>query len=249
MSNPQTARRSAYQAYRTMWGFLDWLYPPRCGGCGESGSRWCPVCQSQVVRIDDKICPLCGQIQTKPGICFHCQSRPPSFHAIRSWALFQGPVRNALHRLKYNRDMALGEVLAQPLVQFLYELDWSIDCIIPVPLGRMRQQQRGYNQAALLAYPIALATGIAYQAKGLQKVKETRTQVGLSVNQRRANVAGAYQSDRRIVKGRKVLIVDDVSTSGATMESCASAIMMAGADRVYGMTLAQAPDPSVAFIL
>lgn len=159
---------------------------------------------------------------------------------MRSFARFEGPLRNALHRLKYSRDIALGEVLSQYLINLLSQLDWDIDCILPVPLGHARFEQRGYNQAALLAYPLALATGIAYQPKGLSKIKETATQVGLSFDQRHANVSDAFQADPRIVKNQKILIVDDVTTSGATIESCASAIMIAGANQVYGLTLAQA---------
>jgi len=160
---------------------------------------------------------------------------------MRSWAFFDGPVRNALHRLKYQGDIALGEVLARPMLRLLQNLQWEIDCILPVPLAIDRQRKRGYNQAALLAYPLALGAGIFYGAKGLVKIKETQTQVGLTFEQRHENVEGAFRAYSKIVKNRKVLVVDDVTTSGATIESCASAIMEAGADRVYGMTLAQAP--------
>lgn len=234
------ARRNSYVIYQKMWGFVDCLYPPHCGGCEKPGSRWCAECQSQVTLIGDYCCPICGQAQTHPGVCTQCRTQPHSVKAIRSWAIFEGPLRNALHRLKYARDIGLGEVLSRHLVDLLFDLGWDIDCIIPVPLGAVRQSQRGYNQTALLAYPLALATGIAYKSKGLKKIKETRTQVGLTIEQRHENVAGAFLADPKIVKNRKVLLIDDVTTSGATIESCASAIMIADADQVFGMTLARA---------
>ena len=244
MSNPPMAKQRAYQAYRRLWEILDWLYPPRCGGCGQCGSRWCQACHSQSTLIEQNYCPRCGQIQSQPGLCSRCTSRTPVLTGMRSWALFDGPVRNALHRLKYARDIALGEVLSRPLIQLLKQLKWEVDCVLPVPLAQARQKQRGYNQAALLAYPLALATGIKYRSKGVKKIKETRSQVGLSIHQRHENVADAFLADPAIVKNCTVLIIDDVATSGATMESCASAIMIAGANQVYGMTLAQAPAPS-----
>ncbi|HSQ26183.1 MAG TPA: ComF family protein [Anaerolineales bacterium] len=241
MSNKLKAKQSSYRAYCKLWEILDWIYPPHCGGCGETGSRWCQNCRSQVKLVDKNYCPTCGHVHHSPGLCSRCASHIPSFHSMRSWAFFDGPVRNALHRLKYQGDIALGEVLARPMLQLLQNLQWEIDCILPVPLAIDRQRKRGYNQAALLAYPLALGAGIFYGAKGLVKIKETQTQVGLTFEQRHENVEGAFRAYSKIVKNRKVLVVDDVTTSGATIESCASAIMEAGADRVYGMTLAQAP--------
>lgn len=244
MHNPLRASSYAYQTYSKLWGILDWLYPPHCGGCGKVGSRWCQICQSQVIQVKSQICPRCGRLGHHSGLCSRCQTHPPSFKAMRSWAIFDGPLRQALHRLKYGRDMALGEILSRPLAQLFSQLDWEIDCILPVPLDPTRKKQRGYNQAALLAFPMALATGTAYEGKGLHKIKETQSQVGLSLEQRRHNVAGAFLADPNRIRHRNVLIIDDVATSGATIESCASAIMLAGADQVFAMTLAQTADPA-----
>ncbi len=245
MSNLRSAKLNAFRAYSKLWEILDWLYPPHCGGCGTNGSRWCPVCQSQIVRIENNCCPRCGQIQRGSDICSRCSAQPPVINGVRSFAVFDGPLRNALHRLKYSRDVGLGDVLSKYLLELFNQVNWEIDCILPVPLGRERYQQRGYNQAALLAYPLALATGLSYQPNGIKKTRDTATQVGLSFEQRRTNVSGAFYADRKIVQNKKVLVIDDVMTSGATIESCASAIMRAGAIRVYGMTLAQAPDVSI----
>jgi ComF family protein len=145
-----------------------------------------------------------------------------------------------MHRLKYSRDIALGEVLARPLMQLLHQQDWRIDLVTSVPLGVARRAERGYNQATLLAFPLALAGGIPFRSQALLKVRETRSQVGLTPAQRRENVSAAFQASAEIVTARNVLVVDDVTTSGATIEACALALRTAGARQVFGLTLARA---------
>jgi len=135
--------------------------------------------------------------------------------------------------------MTLGENFARPLANIIVESGWKPDLLIPVPLGAARQSQRGYNQAALLARPVALANGINYTTRALHKVRETPTQVGLKYDERFQNVADAFQAESKIVSGRNIIVVDDVTTSGATMEACATALRAAGARNVYGLTLAR----------
>jgi ComF family protein len=122
----------------------------------------------------------------------------------------------------------------------LKNLAWQIDVIIPVPLGVARQKERGYNQAALIARPVALGTGRSYRPKALSRVRETKTQVGLSIEERRKNVGGAFKAERQRVVDKNVLLIDDVLTTGSTMEACAAALIEAGAGKVYGLTLARA---------
>jgi ComF family protein len=142
--------------------------------------------------------------------------------------------------MKYRRDLSLGEILARPLVELLEDLDWPVELVVPVPLGVARLRERGYNQATLLARPLALGCGISFRPQALSRVRETRSQVGLSIAQRRENVSGAFQARTGWVSGRNVLVVDDVATSSATLDACASALLSAGAARVYGLTLARA---------
>ena len=185
-------------------------------------------------------CEKCGQTIPKAGICFHCKENPLRIDGIRSWAVFRGPIRNAIHRLKYQRDIALGDIFTEPLVEVFENTAWDVDLITPVPLGIARQKERGYNQASLLAIPIALKLQFPYLPKALMRTRETLSQVDLSREQRQENVAGAFIARSKYVYGKKVLVVDDVTTSGSTLDSCADALFRAGASNVYGLTLARA---------
>jgi len=230
-----------YQYYQLLWAGLDWLYPPFCGGCEIRGRRWCLDCQARTALVPDSICIYCGIPTASPGVCSRCHVSPPIFAACRSWAFFEGPLRNALHRLKYKRDIALGESLSKPLMEMLLQLGWQLDLITVVPLSKARQVERGYNQATLLAFPIALRLGVKYQSKALKKIRETRSQVGLTFEQRHANVISAFSANREYVFGKQVLLMDDIVTSGATINACAQALSLAGASRVYALTLARTP--------
>jgi ComF family protein len=149
-------------------------------------------------------------------------------------------MRNAIHRLKYKDDLGLGEILARLMVILFQKLMWEIDLIVPVPGSLARRKMRGYNQASLLAFPIALNCGIPYRPKALMKTRETPSQVGLSAAERHANVQDAFLAKKEMVAGKRILVIDDVTTSGATMEACARALVNKGARQVYGLTLARA---------
>jgi competence protein ComFC len=159
---------------------------------------------------------------------------------MRSWAVFDSPIQNGLHAMKYHRNIALGEALAGQMVDFVKSLQWDIDILIPVPLGKKRLKERGYNQVALVAQPLAYHSGITYLPRALWKARETRSQVGLSINQRHQNVLNAYQADARRVKSKSVLLMDDVSTTGSTISSCTESLLSAGAREVYAITIARA---------
>jgi ComF family protein len=164
----------------------------------------------------------------------------PYYKALRSWAIFRGELRKAIHRLKYRRNMALGQVLAIPIINQLYDLNWPVEVIIPVPLSLARLSERGYNQASLLAKPIALHLRLPFQSNVIKRNKETLSQVGLSFASRKENVAGAFTADGSKVRRKRILVVDDVITSGATMNACSVALFEAGASEVYGISLARA---------
>ncbi len=230
----------AYLLYRFAWGSLDLIYPPVCGGCGRPGSRWCQDCQRNVQHLVEPVCEVCGISIDSSGLCTDCQRVRPRYRILRSWSVFDDPVRNALHKLKYRRDMALGDALAAQLLDFVIGLKWPIEMIIPVPLGKKRSQERGYNQVSLIARPLALAAGMSFASDGLTRVRETRSQVGLTKKERRVNVDGAFQARGTRVNSRVVLLMDDVATTGSTLSSCAEALYTAGARDVFALTVSRA---------
>jgi ComF family protein len=146
----------------------------------------------------------------------------------------------ALHRLKYRRDIGLGEALSNQLAEFVDRLEWPIDMLTPIPLGKKRLRERGYNQVAMIAKPLSLQLGLDYYPKALIRARETRSQVGLSAKERQENVQNVFLADGKMVKGRSILLMDDVSTTGATLSSAAEALYLSGARAVYATTVARA---------
>ena len=238
----------AYRLNHWIWHSLDLLYPPVCAGCGTSNYRWCPECRNSTQLMEIHYCQVCGEPQLSKQLdtCVNCKQTRPAYTAMRSWAWFRGPLRQAIHQLKYKRDMALGEVLALPLEQILRIEDWAVDVILPVPLSHKRQSSRGYNQAALLAWPLALRFALPYLPRALKRVRDTLSQTDLSAADRRDNVAGAFEADANQVNACTILLVDDVITTGATMEACAAALRDAGAEHVYAVSVARAGKISLA---
>jgi len=159
---------------------------------------------------------------------------------MRSWAVFEGPIRQAVHSLKYRRNVVLGDTLAPYLAEFVRKLDWPVDLVVPVPLGRERIKERGYNQVGLLAQPLSRLQNWNYSPRLLRRVRETRSQVGLSTIERKTNMAGAFKADPPLASGKVVLLMDDVATTGATLAACSEALLEAGVKKVYALTLARA---------
>ena len=142
--------------------------------------------------------------------------------------------------MKYRGNIALGESIAMQMAEFVRSQQWPVEVLIPVPLGKRRLKERGYNQVALVARPLAVELTWRYVPHALWKTRETRSQVGLTASQRSENVQEAYQADAKVVKGRSVLIMDDVATTGSTISACTAALLSAGAQEVYVLTIARA---------
>jgi len=232
-------KSSAFFAYHTLWIAVDWLYPPECGGCGKPGVRWCPDCQAKIIPLKENLCEVCGEILSELGICDSCRSNPPAFKALRSAAAFGGPLRNAIHHLKYHQDIALAESLSEILYQKITETKWHFDLITSVPLSKERMKERGYNQSSMLAFPLALRLQKPFIEKAIERTRNTHSQVGLNILERRENVRDAFTASPKYVENKSVLIIDDVATSGATLRACAQALRNAGAVTIYGLTLAR----------
>ena len=163
------------------------------------------------------------------------------YRLMRSWAVFDSPIQNALHTLKYRRNITgFGDALAHQMAGFVRSLNWPLDGILPVPLGRQRLKERGYNQVALVARPLAYEMRVVYLPDALWKMRETRSQVGLNMEERRENVSKAYQAQPMAVKRKSILLMDDVATTGSTITACTEALLAAGAQEVYVLTIARA---------
>jgi ComF family protein len=232
--------RIAQALYRGFWSALDWMYPPTCVGCGEPGYRLYFKCQQEIQYISGQVCERCGfPLEGEGGLCAACQKEPPAFTAQRYLARYEGVVRECVHALKYHQNLALGEFFGQKLTEIVRREAWDLDLVIPVPLSPIRQVERGYNQAALLARPLALNLGIPFTPFGLKRIRNTQSQVDLNADQRRQNVRGAFQSVPDIVRGKRVCLVDDVTTTGSTLRECTLALLEGGASAVYCLTLAR----------
>jgi competence protein ComFC len=142
--------------------------------------------------------------------------------------------------MKYRRNIGLGESIATQMLDFVRSLHWPIDVMMPVPLGKNRMKERGYNQVGLVARPLAYRLGLRYEPNAVWKRRDTRSQVGLTVSQRRKNVHDAYQADSKIVKQKSILIMDDVATTGSTIAACTEALLSASAQEIYVLTIARA---------
>ena len=226
---------------------LDLLFPRRCGVCGEPGPAvLCGRCRSAFQVIRPPICPLCGcPLPSPAGHCADCRRDGVAFTAARSPALYAGTLRAALHRLKFDGRRELGPILGAILADFVRR-ETAIghpDLVVPVPLHPTRRRERGFNHAELLAAPVAEALGCPLIPAVLERVASTPPQSTLTCARRRANVRGAFgvrAAAATGIRGRTVLLVDDILTSGATAAECARTLLAAGATEVRVATLARA---------
>jgi ComF family protein len=203
-------------------------------------------CQKSITEIIETahICRICGDIldpaDAGASLCLNCQKSLPPFENARSCAVFQGPLRQAIHRLKYKQDLGLGESLSRLLINKLKLLQWPIDMVVAVPLSASRQRERGYNQSGLLARPLALANRVPYEPRALHRIRTTKSQVGLSAEERFVNLKDAFQADPSLVHNRVILIIDDVMTTGVTLRNCSEAFLREGARTIFCLSLARA---------
>ncbi len=237
---------SAQQRGQQFWSsIVNLLLPPRCGGCQRPGSLWCESCQASVKPVGSLLCEKCGQPYVSARLCNNCRAQPLQIEFIRSAALFHGPLRQAIHRFKYERLAAMAEPLGSLLANYWQTLGLRADWLMPVPLHPARERERGYNQAALLARQLARHTGVPLLEHGLKRTRVTAVQMELNAAQRKENVAGAFAcalaSDDSSIQSKRVVVVDDVCTTGATLDACAEAVLKAGAASVVGLTLARTP--------
>lgn len=186
------------------------------------------------------ICPKCGRPQASGILCSNCRERQTQIDGIRSPFLFDGVMRQAIHHLKYRNLKAISPCLAGLLADYLKSNPLPGEALIAVPLHPKRLRERGYNQSKLLAWELGKLISLPVMEDCLTRVKEAKPQVkAANIEERQRNVANAFACPNGKVSGRQVILVDDVCTSGATLQSCAEALKSKGAISVWGLTLAR----------
>jgi ComF family protein len=226
------------RAYRAA---LDLVFPPRCAVCGRPGVGLCSECAAGFPRLDGSVCPVCGRAQDTSGRCERCARQTPAFSSVRSAFRYEGGVRKAIMAFKYNRRPALAEPLAEAMASALASPGVDSALLCAVPLHPERRRERGYNQAALLASELGRRWGMPVAEDGaLRRVRATPQQVALDYAERQLNVQGAFAAQPSLVGSRDIVLVDDVCTTGATLDACAQALLAQGARSVCAVTLARA---------
>lgn len=200
----------------------------------------CDSCRAGLKPVLPPVCPLCGRPTDRPQICSHCRLAPLQIDGIRSVLYFDGALRTAIHALKYRNARHLADPLGEMMGSYWQAHHIPADVIVPVPLHPSRERARGYNQSTLLAYKLGEITGLPVRENLLARIRATAPQVELGAEARRENVRGAFYCAPVSATGLHVLLVDDVCTTGSTLEACSQALRAGGARSVWALTLARA---------
>jgi ComF family protein len=230
---------------------FQFLLPPQCHCCekfldkGKQGI--CSDCLSEIHWIEPPFCSVCGtpfiskEVRSHP--CGSCLTKRKYFTMARALGAYEGPLQEAIHRWKYQGKTTLTPFFVKWMVEGLYRY-WDpnlIDLLVPVPLHTQRLRERGFNQALLLVKELSHRTGIPYRKRALQKVRPTIPQVNLSGVERAKGVRGSFHMiGKEELEGKSILLVDDVYTTGATVNECSKVLLAGGAERVDVLTLAHA---------
>jgi len=220
------ATREEDAPLRFAGGLLGSLFRARCAHCGKQRGAWCSECHSLLHDL-----PTSLTLRTAPEV-----------DMVVGSGAYETLLRDAIRALKYQEIRALAAPLGDRLTHALKLAGWQFDVVIPVPLHPSRQNERGYNQAALIGARVASAFGVPLLADGLIRQRETVAQVGLDAEARHVNLEGAF-TVRSAPIGQRVLLVDDVMTTGATLSGCAAALHQVAPTAIYGAVVASTAQP------
>lgn len=217
---------------------LDLIFPKRCVSCLQFGAYICSRCFSQIEYIRGPVCPVCQRQAVGGGTHPGCRNRY-RLDGLVVMCRYRGPIRKAIVQVKYKWVYDLERIFADLIADNLWRFDLPKNLVlVSVPLHSKRKKWRGFNQAETLARLLAKSLGMPF-ADILIRVIDTKTQVGLKRDERRKNVVGAFSiKEGTKVRGKTILLVDDVYTSGATMGECCRVLKKAGAKEVWGMAVA-----------
>ncbi len=241
---------------------LDLLFPPRCAACGAAGALLCASCLATIQSPQPPLCVHCGLSLATDGptdgpdvgraagsACLDCASsrRLSSLDGLRAASVYEGAARQAILALKFRGQRRLAHPLADLLAAYYTREGLHADLLLPVRLHRARRRQRGYDQAELLARALGRRLGLPVRTELIVRQRATAPQTTLSREQRRANVAGAFAltspAARHVLAGKRVLLVDDVTTTGSTMDAVAAALRAAAPMEIWALAVAR---PSLA---
>ncbi|RME54313.1 MAG: ComF family protein [Deltaproteobacteria bacterium] len=246
--DPDAGRAKGASRLNPLGPLLDLIFPPLCPGCGErllSAGRLCRDCAGALPEFGGEGCGICGAqgdpLSEGGEVCVRCSTDPPPFRRVYAAVPFAPPVDGWIHRFKYGRERALAAVLAGLVAQ---RIDPRGEVpppafLVPVPLHPTRLRERGFNQALLLARSLGKWWRIPVLPSLIERIRPTPPQARLDHAARRANVAGAFRL-RGAVRGERLLLVDDVMTTGATVGACAEILREGGASRIDVVTVARA---------
>ncbi len=235
---------------------INLIYPPQCRICrkflqeesgdAESDGFFCKACLTDFKPLDAPHCPICGrsfsQGINENHVCENCLRKRPFFDWAVAPYLFEGGLMEAIHQFKYGGKSYLAKSLGPLLKQYAGQklpAGLAQGLVMPIPLHPKRLRERGFNQSLLLARYVAEWPGLELDYLNLRRVRYTQPQTGLKGAERRKNVRRAFKiEDKSKVKGHNIILVDDVLTTGSTLNECARILKQAGASRVFGLALA-----------
>jgi ComF family protein len=219
---------------------IDFFFPRRCVGCGKVGDFLCTDCRQKLPRLLPPFCIKCGKPESSGGLCPVCWGWQTEIDGIRSPFRFEGALRQAIHELKYRNLKAISGCLAGLMADYLKDNLIPGEVLVTVPLHPRRLRERGYNQSSLLARELSRLTVLPLIESSLYRIKDSLPQARTATAEaRRKNVKDAFACRDEKLRGRHILLVDDVCTSGATLEACAAVLKTAGVVSVWGLTLAR----------
>jgi ComF family protein len=217
----------------------DLLFPPSCALCDAGGTLLCDACAAAMPRADGRRCDRCWMPVSRGGLCRHCIEARPAFASIRAAYVMEDGARRLAHELKYDGLTSLAEPMAR-LMSDAAPIG-EVDLLVGVPLHRGRERSRGFNQSHELARHLAALAGVPCDAGAVRRRRDTEPLAKtMHRDERRAIVDGAFAARQARVEGRRVLLVDDVVTTGATLDACARSLLDAGAVEVRCVTWARA---------
>lgn len=235
-------KRTTFVARRLYRLLLDLVLPPCCVVCGEVETWLCDGCAEQIPFADRPVCLRCGDAWDGPGLCPRCCTSPLRVAPITSVFLFQDAIRDAIHALKYRGGVQVADPLSRRMADAWRCWGLSSDLLVPVPLFSDREARRGYNQSVLLARALSTQVEVPVDETTLFRTRATASQTHLGRQERWDNVRDAFACpDARDLSGLRITLLDDVATTGATLDACAVALIAQGARAVSAFTLAHAP--------